>query len=97
MSIRTPKQTAYAFTGEKDEPSEGAGFHLIEPGEKRRVIGRIQNAEQRTTKRGGAFLLEHGHQLLELPAFRKRMNWFLENRRDLRSQISCMETGENIS
>ena len=33
--------------------------------------------------------------MAKLPAFRKRMNWFLENRRDLRSQISCMETGEN--
>ncbi len=30
----------------------------------------------------------------KLPAFQKRMNWFLENRRDLHNQISCMETGE---
>jgi hypothetical protein len=30
----------------------------------------------------------------KLPAFQKRMNWFLENRRDLHNQISCMEAGE---
>ena len=30
----------------------------------------------------------------KLPSFLKRMNWFLANRRDLQSQITCMETGE---
>ncbi len=32
-------------------------------------------------------------QISKLPAFEKRMNWFLKNRRDLSSQISYMETG----
>ncbi|MDQ6678498.1 MAG: glucosidase [Acidobacteriota bacterium] len=31
--------------------------------------------------------------IAKLPAFRKRMDWFIENRRDLKSQISCMESG----
>lgn len=30
--------------------------------------------------------------IARLPAFRKRMDWFLQNRRDLRKQISYMET-----
>jgi len=38
-------------------------------------------------------VLEEDH-IAKLPAFEKRMSWFLENRRDLRTQISCMETGE---
>jgi len=31
--------------------------------------------------------------IAKLPAFQKRMDWFIENRRDLKSQISCMESG----
>ena len=31
-------------------------------------------------------------QISRLPSFEKRMNWFLQNRRDLHNQISCMET-----
>jgi hypothetical protein len=30
----------------------------------------------------------------QLPGFKKRMNWFLENREDLNQSISCMETGK---
>jgi hypothetical protein len=29
----------------------------------------------------------------QLPGFKKRMNWFLENRKDLSQSISCMEIG----
>ncbi|MCU1258382.1 MAG: hypothetical protein JWO80_1267, partial [Bryobacterales bacterium] len=32
------------------------------------------------------------HVIAKLPAFRKRMQWFLVNRRDMKSQISYMET-----
>src|SRR5439155_4301688 len=70
--LGSAQQTPEGFAGHQDHIVETAGDEIAQPGANGCLVGSIEDAHHGAAHRPGSFLLEHGRQLLELPAFGKR-------------------------